>query len=153
MREPDIETLLERAKERFPDARPRIISDKGPQFIAKDFKELIRISGMTHVRTALYYPQSNGKIERWNQSIKSECIRPGVPLSLDDANRLIVQYVEVYNEKRLHSSLGYLPPKDMLEGRRSQVHGERDRKLELARRRRGEAARIQADSELKKQVA
>jgi len=58
MREPDVEILLQRAQEKFPAARPRIISDNGPQFIAKDFKEFIRISGMTHVRTAPYYPQS-----------------------------------------------------------------------------------------------
>ena len=136
MREPDVEILLESAKERFPDAKPRIISDNGPQFIAKDFKEFIRMSGMTHVRTAPYYPQSNGKIERWNKSIKSECIRPGVPLSLDDADRLIAQYVRVYNEHRLHSALGYVTPKDMLEGRQSQIHAERDRKLKLALRQR-----------------
>ena len=55
--------------------RPRIISDNGPQFIAEDFKEFIRISGMTHVRTSLFYPQSNGKIERWHKSLKGECIR------------------------------------------------------------------------------
>lgn len=48
---------------------------------------------MTHVRTAPYYPQSNGKLERWNKSIKSECIRPGVPLPLEDAERLVAQYV------------------------------------------------------------
>ncbi len=67
----DIELILQRAKERFPDARPRIISDNGPQFIARDFKEFIRLSGMTHVRTSPFYPQSNGKIERWHQSPKS----------------------------------------------------------------------------------
>src|ERR1700730_7141389 len=61
MTEADIEVILERAKELHPEARPRIISDNGPQFIAKDFKEFIRISGMTHVRTSPYYPQSNGK--------------------------------------------------------------------------------------------
>ena len=49
MTEADIEIILERAKELHPEARPRIISDNGPQFIAKDFKEFIRISGMTHV--------------------------------------------------------------------------------------------------------
>jgi putative transposase len=149
MREADVEILLQRAKERFPDARPRIISDNGPQFIAKDFKEFIRISGMTHVRTAPYYPQSNGKMERWNQSIKSECIRPGVPLSLDDAKNLIAQYVRVYNEQRLHSALGYVTPKDMLEGRRAQIHAERDRKLECARQQREQAAR----TAVKEQVA
>jgi transposase InsO family protein len=136
MTEVDVEVLLQRAKERFPEARPRIISDNGPQFIAKDFKEFIRISGMTHVRTSPYYPQSNGKLERWNGSIKSECIRPGVPLSLDDAERLIDQYVRVYNEQRLHSAIGYITPKDMLEGRRDQIHQQRDQRLEAARRRR-----------------
>ena len=70
MTEADIEIILERAKELHPEARPRIISDNGPQFIAKDFKEFIRISGMTHVRTSPYYPQSNGKIERWHKSLK-----------------------------------------------------------------------------------
>ena len=153
MRECDIEILLQRAKEKFPEARPRIISDNGPQFVAKDFKEFIRISGMTHVRTAPYYPQSNGKMERWNQSIKSECIRPGVPLSVDDALRLIEQYVQVYNEQRLHSALGYVTPKDMLEGRRSVIHAERDRKLEKARQQREAATRTKADSAIKERVA
>jgi hypothetical protein len=52
MTEADIEIIVQRARELFPDARPRIISDNGPQFIARDFKEFIRISGMTHVRTS-----------------------------------------------------------------------------------------------------
>jgi putative transposase len=140
MREADVEILLERAKERFPEARPRIISDNGPQFIAKDFKEFIRLSGMTHVRTAPYYPQSNGKLERWNKSIKSECIRPGVPLSLEDGAHLIAQYVEIYNTQRLHSSLGYITPQAMLEGRRAEIYAGRDRKLERARRQREQVA-------------
>jgi len=50
-------------------------------------KEFIRISGMTHVRTSPFYPQSNGKIERWHKSLKRECIRPLTPLTLDDARR------------------------------------------------------------------
>jgi putative transposase len=153
MREPDVEILLQRAKEKFPAARPRIISDNGPQFIAKDFKEFIRISGMTHVRTAPYYPQSNGKIERWNKSIKSECIRPGVPLSVEDAEHLIAQYIQVYNEKRLHSSLGYITPKAMLDGRSAEIHAERDRKLEQARRQREQAVRTKSNSELQEEAA
>jgi transposase InsO family protein len=54
--EADIVIILQRAKEKYPEARPRIISDNGPQFIAKDFKEFIRISAMTHVRTSPFYP-------------------------------------------------------------------------------------------------
>jgi transposase InsO family protein len=134
MREADVEIILERAKEKYPHARPRIISDNGPQFIARDFKEFIRISGMTHVRTSPAYPQSNGKIERWHKSLKGECIRPGTPLSREDARRLIGQYVDHYNNVRLHSALGYVTPADMLAGRPAEIHAARDRKLEEARR-------------------
>lgn len=133
MREADIEIVLQKARELYPEARPRVISDNGPQFIAKDFKEFIRISGMTHVKTSPYYPQSNGKIERWHQSLKRECIRPGTPLTLDDARRLVAGYVEHYNGRRLHSAIGYVTPKDKLEGREQIIFDERDRKLEAAR--------------------
>ena len=88
---------MQRARERFPDTRPRIISDNGPQFVSWEFKPFIRICGMTHVRTSPYYPQSNGKIERWHKSIKGECIHVKTPLSLDDARRLVAAYVEYYN--------------------------------------------------------
>jgi transposase InsO family protein len=136
MTEADIEIILQGAKEKYPEARPRIISDNGPQFIAKDFKEFIRISGMTHVRTSPFYPQSNGKIERWHKSLKSECIRPRTPLSLEDAWRLVEGYVEHYNNVRLNSATGYITPKDMLAGRQQEIHAERDRKLEAARQQR-----------------
>ena len=136
MTEADIEIIPEAAKEKYPEARPRIISDNGPQFIAKDFKEFIRISGMTHVRTSPYYPQSNGKIERWHKSLKGECIRPGTPLSLDDARRLVEGYVEHYNNVRLNSAVGYITPKDMIAGRQQEIHTKRDRKLEAARKQR-----------------
>lgn len=91
MTEAESEIIWQGAKEKYPEAKPRIISDNGPQFIARDFKEFIRISGMTHVRTSPYYPQSNGKLERWHKSLKSECIRPGTPLTPEDARRLIQQ--------------------------------------------------------------
>ena len=133
MRETDLEIILERAQELYPEARPRIISDNGPQFLAQDFKEFIRISGMTHVRTSPYYPQSNGKLERWHKSLKSECIRPGTPLSPEDARRLIQRYVDHYNQVRLHSAIGFVTPADMLAGRQAEIHAARDRKLEAAR--------------------
>ena len=136
MKEADIEMILERAKEKYPEARPRIISDNGPQFIARDFKEFIRISGMTHVRTSPFYPQSNGKIERWHKSLKRECIRPLTPLTPEDARRLIQSYVDHYNTVRLHSAIGYVTPQDMLAGRQAEIHAARDRKLEQARRQR-----------------
>jgi putative transposase len=136
MTEGDVEVVLEAAKEKFPDARPRVISDNGPQFLARDFKEFIRISGMTHVRTSPYYPQSNGKAEAINKTVKRECIRPRTPLSLDDANRIVAEFVEHYNTRRLHSAIGYVTPRDMLEGRQKQILAQRDKKLEQARERR-----------------
>jgi len=82
---------------------------------------------MTHVRTSPYYPQSNGKIERWHKSLKGECIRPGTPLTKQDARQLIQQYVDHYNTVRLHSAVGFVTPADMLAGRQAQIHEARDR--------------------------
>ena len=133
MTESDVEILLQQAKEKFPDARPRIISDNGPQFIAKDFKEFIRVSGMTHVRTSPYYPQSNGKMERYHKTIKGDCIRVKTPLSLEDAIRMVTEFVEHYNNRRLHSAIGYVTPMDKLEGRAEAILAAREAKLAAAR--------------------
>jgi putative transposase len=136
MLESDAEIVVQRAREKFPGENPRIISDNGPQFIAKDFKQFLRLCGMTHVTTSPYYPQSNGKKERWFATLKQECIRPGTPLSLEDARRLVARFVEHYNTVRLHSAIGYVTPADKLLGLEPVIHVERDRKLEEARQRR-----------------
>jgi putative transposase len=143
MEESDVQIILQRAREIYPGVSPRIISDNGPQFIAKDFKEFIRIAGMTHVKTSPYYPQSNGKIERWHKTLKGDCIRPKVPLSLDEARRLVADFVLHYNTVRLHSAIGYVTPKDKLEGRQKEIQEARDRKLAEARERRKQARQIQ----------
>jgi transposase InsO family protein len=133
MTEADVECILARAHETYPNERPRIISDNGPQFIAKDFKEFIRLTGMTHVRTSPYYPQSNGKIERWHKTIKGDAIRPGQPATLDEARALVARLVEHYHPVRLHSAIGYVTPADVLAGRAAAIWAERDAKLEAAR--------------------
>jgi putative transposase len=133
MQESDVETILQRAREQFPGTTPRIISDNGPQFLAKDFKEFIRIAGMTHVKTSPYYPQSNGKIERWHKTLKGDCVRVKVPLSLDDARRIVGDYTAHYNTVRLHSAIGYVTPQDKLDGRDTALFAARDRKLAAAR--------------------
>jgi hypothetical protein len=88
---------------------------------------------MTHVRTSPFYPQSNGKLERYHKTIKAECIRPKVALSLEDAISQIDGYVRHYNENRLHSAIGYIAPMDKLDGRDMQIFKERDQKLDAAR--------------------
>jgi transposase InsO family protein len=133
MQERDIELVIERAKELYPTARPRIISDNGPQFVAQDFKSFIRLSGMTHVRTSPYYPQSNGKLERFHGTLKQECIRPKTPVSLEDAQRVVGKFIAYYNTERLHSAIGYVAPRDKLLGREKEIFAARDRKLEAAR--------------------
>lgn len=133
MTEADVETVLQRACEQYPEARPRIISDNGPQFIARDFKEFIRLAGMTHVRTSPYYPQSNGKLERWHQTLKVTTIRPKAPGSLAEARRMVAAFVEYYNYRRLHSAIGFITPADMLAGRAEMIWAARDQKLEAAR--------------------
>ena len=144
MKEQDVEIILQRAREAFPEASPRIITDNGPQFVARDFKSFIRISGMTHVRTSPYYPQSNGKIERWHKSLKTECIRPKSPISLEDARQMVSRFVDQYNNERLHSGIGYLTPASKMEGRASEIVTQRKLKLKRAKLRRMEAQRSQA---------
>jgi putative transposase len=133
MTEKDVEIMLQRALEKFPDEQPRIISDNGPQFIAKDFKEFVRLSGMTHVKTSPYYPQSNGKLERYHRTIKGSCLRVKTPLSLEEAQRAVTEFVTYYNDERLHSAIGYITPKDKLEGRAETIQAARDAKLAAAR--------------------
>ena len=146
MTDDDAEIVVQRAREQFPGETPRIISDNGPQFISKDFKQFIRICSMTHVTTSPYYPQSNGKKERWFGTLKRECIRPGTPLSLEDARRLVARFVEHYNRVRLHSAIGYVTPCDKLLGLEPVIHAERDRKLEEARERRRKMRRAARDN-------
>jgi transposase InsO family protein len=132
----DVETVIQRAHEGYPNEQPRIISDNGPQFIARDFKEFIRVAGMTHVRTSPYYPQSNGKLERYHQTLKVTTIRPRAPGSVEEARRLVAAFVEYYNHRRLHSAIGFIAPADMLAGRADTIWAARDQKLEAARARR-----------------
>jgi len=133
MKEDEIEIIIQKAREKFPHTTPRIISDNGPQFIAADFKSYIKLCGMTHVRTSPFYPQSNGKLERFHATLKQECIRPKTPLSLDDAKQTTEIFIGNYNDVRLHSAIGYVTPKDKLEGRESAIFAERQEKLMSAK--------------------
>ncbi len=70
---------------------------------------------------------------------KRDCLRPNVPLSLDEARQLVAEFVAHYNHVRLHSAIGYVTPADKLAGREEEIFAERDRKLEAARERRRQA--------------
>jgi transposase InsO family protein len=136
MKEVDVEIILQRALEANPGVTPRLITDNGPQFVSKDLKIYLREKGLKHVRTSPYYPQSNGKIERWHKSLKSECIRKKTPLSLEDARQVVTHYVAHYNHERLHSAIGYISPADKLAGKEAAIFAARRLKLAQARERR-----------------
>jgi len=129
----DVEILIERARERFPGRQPILITDNGPQFIAKDFKAYLQLVGITHRKTRFFYPQSNGKIERFYQTCKNESIRKQSFLSLDDLKNQLTYYIAHYNHNRLHASLGYIIPWDMLQGNQNKIFTERKEKLKRAR--------------------
>lgn len=133
MKETDIELIIQRALEKHPAAHPKMISDNGPQFIARDFKEYIRLAGMTHVRTSPYYPQSNGKLERYHKSLKTECVRPKCAETKEEAEQNIDEYVQYYNAERLHSAIGYVTPNQMLKGEQQTIFKQREIKLDDAR--------------------
>jgi transposase InsO family protein len=132
MTEYDVEMVVQRAIEKYPDKKPRIISDNGSQYISKDFKIYMKEVGLQHIRTSTAYPQSNGKIERFHRSLEQECLRPGSLINLEDARQQVDKYVDYYNNNRLHSALFYLRPVDFLKGNVDELLNIRQEKLDLA---------------------
>ncbi len=132
MQEHDVQLTVQRALEKYPGIKPRLITDNGSQFISKDFTEYMRQVGLQQIRTSVAYPQSNGKIERFHRTIHVECLQKKSLINIDDANQQIFKYIDFYNKKRLHSSLNYLTPEDYLLDRVDEKLSVRDKKLEAA---------------------
>ena len=141
MKEYDVELVVRRAKEKYPKASGVLISDHGPQYVSKDFKKYIRDSVLQHVLISVGYPQSNGKMERFYRTLKSEKIRQSSFVDISDARAQIDEYVKYYNEERLHSGIYYLTPKEVMEGKMKKRLAERQQMLDSARRKRREVAR------------
>jgi transposase InsO family protein len=119
----DVEIVVERALETLlPEQRPphqplpRLITDNGSQYVSADFRAYLRERDISHSRTRVRHPQSNGKMERFHKSLKRECVRVEPMNNLAEARTLIAQYVHEYNTQRLHSALQYLTPADYLQG-------------------------------------
>jgi len=132
MTERDVEIVLQQAHEAFPTAKPRLISDNGSQFVSREFKHFLSIVGLTHTTTSPYYPESNGKLERCNKTIKA-FLRTQYLADYEDGRRLTADFVAYYNAERLHSAIGYVAPADKLAGRESIIFASRERKLQAAR--------------------
>lgn len=146
----DVEIVIERVLEKLPSAeRPRLTPDNGPQFVSAEFKGFLRERDISHSPASPHHPQSNGKMERFNGSLKEECFQVSPLVTLEQARELIAKYVDEYNTKRPHSSLNYLNPSDYLKGEEhiQKRLQERRQKLEKAR-----AARKDAHQSDRRQV-
>jgi transposase InsO family protein len=124
-----VELFVQRVKEKYLFCRPKLISDNGSQFISYDFKRLVTTLDIQQIFTRRNHPQTNGKLERMNGTVKQEAIRPNSPVSYSQAWEVLNAYAYEYNYQRLHAAIGYLRPADMFFGRNKEILNERKLKL------------------------
>lgn len=106
--------------------RPRLLSDNGSSYIAGDLAEWLEAQNMTHVRGAPNHPQTQGKIERWHQTLKNRILLENYYLP-GNLETQIDDFVGHYNHRRYHESLGNLTPADVYFGRGQTILLERER--------------------------
>jgi transposase InsO family protein len=116
--------------------RPRLLSDNGASYISGDLAEWLDDKKIEHIRGAPYHPQTQGKIERWHQTLKNRILLNNYYLPRELEEQISV-FVENYNNKRLHESLNNLTPADVYFGRGQAILEERERikKLTIQNRR------------------
>ena len=106
--------------------RPRLLSDNGASYISGDLAEWLDDKKIEHIRGAPYHPQTQGKIERWHQTLKNRILLNNYYLPRELEER-ISAFVENYNNKRLHESLNNLSPADVYFGRGQAILEEREK--------------------------
>ncbi|MFC2013363.1 transposase [Chloroflexota bacterium] len=100
--------------------RTRLLSDNGAGYVSRTFREYLRLVGIGHILAAPFHPQTNGKVERYHQSIKREVNQ--VPYELPgQLEKAIADFVEYYNCRRYHKALGNVIPSDVLYSRREGI--------------------------------
>lgn len=139
-----VEDFIQRVKDKYPHAKPMLIHDNGSQFISNDFKKLVTRLEIQQVFTRRNHPQTNGKIERMNGTVKSEAIRPAAPDSYAEAWEVLNQYAYAYNHQRLHAGIHYLRPADVFFGRQYDVLRARRNNLLAARKERFNLNKLEA---------
>ncbi len=106
--------------------KPRLLSDNGSSYISGDLAEWLDDRSMEHVRGAPYHPQTQGKIERWHQTLKNRVLLENYYLP-GDLEAQVDAFVEHYNHQRYHESLGHLTPADVYFGRGQTILLKRER--------------------------
>jgi transposase InsO family protein len=106
--------------------RPRLLSDNGPSYIAGELADYIEAQHMNHVRGAPFHPQTQGKIERWHQTLKNRILLENYFLP-GDLERQIAAFIEHYNHRRYHESLNNVTPADAYFGRAEAIIQQRER--------------------------
>ena len=115
--------------------KPRLLSDNGPCYVAKDLAEYLRKHGLGHTRGRPYHPMTQGKIERWHRSMKN-VVRLENYYSPWELERALARFVEYYNHERVHEAIGDVTPDDMYHGRQRAILSRREKikRLTLERR-------------------
>jgi len=106
--------------------KPRLLSDNGPCYISADLAEWLGGKGMDHVRGAPYHPQTQGKIERWHQTLKNRILLDNYFLP-GDLTQQIEAFIDHYNHQRYHESLSNVTPADVYFGRAQSIIKRRER--------------------------
>ena len=106
--------------------KPRLLSDNGPSYIAEELADYIEAQKMSHVRGAPFHPQTQGKIERWHQTLKNRILLENYFLP-GDLEHQIEAFVEHYNHQRYHESLNNVTPADAYFGRANAIIKQRER--------------------------
>ena len=106
--------------------RPRLLSDNGASYIVDELADYIKANAMSHVRGAPFHPQTQGKIERWHQTLKNRVLLENYFLP-GDLEQQIEAFVEHYNHRRYHESLNNVTPADAYFGRAAAIIQQRER--------------------------
>ena len=115
--------------------KPRLLSDNGPCYLAKDLAVYLAEHGLGHTRGRPYHPMTQGKIERWHRSMKN-VVRLEHYYSPEALERAIARFVEYYNHERVHESIGNVTPDDMYHGRLRTILTRREKIKRLTLKRR-----------------
>ena len=131
-----VRAVIQTALRKYPDKKPRLVTDNGVQFTAKEFRELVKEFSLKDIKIRIKHPESNGAIERFHRSLREECLSDKELKDKYSAADIISAWVDYYNNERLHASLHYLRPVDYLNGKQEERFAERKEKVKRAQQRR-----------------